>query len=223
MSTKIATLIGATGLIGSNLLHQLQKDDYFTTVRVLVRRPFSQTNFKTEVKLVVFDDTESFKMAIEGSHTVFCAIGTTLKKMEGNKEEYRKIDYDIAVNAARYCKETGCTNFLLVSSVGANSESNNFYLKLKGEIEEAIKRIGLRSSSIFRPSLLLGDRKEKRTGEKFAQIMMETFSFALLGKLSRYKPIHARAVAAAMLTAAKQEREGVTVYEFKEMKVVKGK
>ena len=106
---------------------------------------FQHTNFKTEVKLVAFDDNESFKMGIDGSHTVFCAIGTTLKKMEGNKEEYRKIDFDIAVNAARYCKETGCTNFLLVSSVGANSKSNNFYLKLKGEIEEAIKKAGLRS------------------------------------------------------------------------------
>jgi uncharacterized protein YbjT (DUF2867 family) len=222
MSVKIATIIGATGLIGNHLLQLIQKDGYFTTVRVLVRRPFSHTNFKTEVKLIDFTDHESFKLGIDGSHTVFCAIGTTQQKVNGDKTAYRKIDYDIAVKAARFCKETGCHNFLLVSSVGANAESNNFYLKLKGEIENAIKAIGLRCAAVFRPSILLGERKEKRAGEKIGQVAMQAFSFALIGKLNKYKPIQAQEVAVAMVDAAKRERPGFFVYEYKEMKRVNG-
>lgn len=217
MSVKIATIIGATGLIGNHLLKLLQKDDYFTTIRVLVRRPFSQTNFKTEVKLIDFNDPESLKLGIDGSHTVFCAIGTTQKKVAGDKEAYRKVDYDIAVNAARYCKETGCNQFLIVSSVGANAKSSNFYLKLKGEIEERLRTKKLNSVSIFRPSMLLGNRTEKRTGEKLVQGVMQTFSFLIPDK---YKPITALEVAESMLAASKKETAGVTVYEYKQMKEV---
>ena len=217
MSVRIATIIGATGLIGNHLLQILQKDDYYTTVRVVVRRPFPHTNFKTEVKLIDFTDPESFKLSIDGSHTVFCAIGTTLKKVKGDKKAYREIDYDIAVNAARYCKETGCHNFVLVSSVGANANSNNFYIKLKGEVENAIKNIGLRCVSVFRPSILLGERKENRPAEKIGQYTMKTFSFAFLGTLSKYKPIEAEEVAASMVEIAKKEIPGFNIYEYNEM------
>jgi uncharacterized protein YbjT (DUF2867 family) len=222
MSVRIATIIGATGLIGNHLLQMLQKDDYFTTVRVLVRRPFSHTNYKTEVKLVDFTDHESFKLGIDGSHTVFCSIGTTQQKVKGDKTAYRKIDYDIAVNAAKFCKETGCHNFLLVSSVGANSDSNNFYLKLKGEIENAVKAINLRCISVFRPSMFLGIRKEKRTVEQIGQAAMQAFSFVLLGKLNKYKPIHAQEVAAAMLQISKKEMPGFSLYQYQDMKKVNG-
>ena len=206
-----ATIIGATGLIGNYLLEELLKDNNYDTVRILVRRPFELTHPRLEKKLVNFTDAESFRLALEGSHVVFCAIGTTQKKVKGDKTAYRKVDYDIAVNAARFCKMTGCEKFILVSSAGANSKSNNFYLKLKGEVEDAVKATDLRSVHIMRPSMLIGDRKEFRFAEKIGTPVMKAISFLLP---SKYKPIHGRDVAKAMMIVSKKNEEGFFVYEF---------
>jgi uncharacterized protein YbjT (DUF2867 family) len=138
--------------------------------------------------------------------------------VKGDKEAYKKIDHDIPVNAARFCKETGCNNFLFVSSVGADSKSKNFYLQLKGDVEDDIKKMKLESVSTFRPSILLGDRKESRPGERIGQIAMETFSFVFINNLRKYKPIHAKEVATAITYAAKQQKPGFSVYEYDEMK-----
>jgi uncharacterized protein YbjT (DUF2867 family) len=210
-----ATQIGATGLIGGYLLEELLKDDYFDTVRILIRRPLELTHPKLEKKLVDFTDAESFRLALEGSDVVFCAIGTTQKKVKGDKVAYRKVDYDIPVNAARFCKMIGCEKFVLVSSVGANSKSKNFYLKLKGEVEEALKAVGLKSVHIMRPSMLLGDRKEFRLGEKIGSPVMKAISFLLP---SKYKPIHGRDVAKAMLALGRNGKEGSDYYEFAAIK-----
>ncbi|HEY0732869.1 MAG TPA: NAD(P)H-binding protein, partial [Chitinophagaceae bacterium] len=192
MAKRTATIIGATGLVGSHLLEILENDDYFSNIRLLVRKPIEYKHSKTEVKLIDFSDAESFKLGIDGSDAVFCAVGTTQKKVKGDKTAYRKVDYDIPVHAARYCKETGCEQFLLVSAVGANKASNNFYLKLKGEAEEGIAGSEVNSISIFRPSVIMGERKEKRTGEAIGKLIMQPLSFLLAGKLSRLKPIHAK-------------------------------
>jgi uncharacterized protein YbjT (DUF2867 family) len=210
-----ATLIGATGLIGGYLLDELLKDDDFTTVRILVRRPVEFSHPKLEKKLVDFSDAESFRLGLEGSQLVFCAVGTTQKKVKGDKDAYRKVDYDIPVNAARFSKLCGCEVFVLVSSVGASKQSNNFYLKLKGEVEEAVKAIGLRSVHIMRPSVLLGERKEFRLGEKISKGLMSGLSFLIPAK---YKPIHGREVARAMITAAKMGNTGFSTYEFHDIK-----
>jgi uncharacterized protein YbjT (DUF2867 family) len=195
-----ATLIGATGLIGNYLLEELLQDSYYDTVRILIRRPLELTHPKLEKKLVDFADAESFRLALEGSDVVFCAIGTTQKKVRGDKEAYRKVDYDITVNAAKFCKLNGCETFVFVSAVGANSKSNNFYLKLKGEVEDAVKDVGLKSVHIMRPSLLIGNRKEFRLSEKIAQWVMPVFSFLLPKK---YKPVKAVDVAREMIKIAK--------------------
>jgi uncharacterized protein YbjT (DUF2867 family) len=210
-----ATLIGATGLIGGYLLEELLKDGYFDTVRILVRRPLDLTHPKLEMKLVDFAEAESFRLALESSDMVFCAIGTTQKKVKGDKAAYRKVDHDIPVNAARFCKMTGCEKFILVSSVGANSKSNNFYLKLKGEVEDEVKALGIRSVQIMRPSMLLGERKEFRLGEKIGSPVMKVISFLLP---SKYKPIHGKDVAKAMLAVAKSGKEGNNDYEFSDIK-----
>jgi uncharacterized protein YbjT (DUF2867 family) len=210
-----ATIIGATGLIGGYLLEELLKNDLYDTIRILVRRPVESNHPKLEKKLVDFSDTESFRLALEGSDTVFCAIGTTQQKVKGDKAAYRKIDYDITVNAARFCKLNGCETFCFVSSVGANSKSGNFYLQLKGEIEEAVKATGLRSVSIMRPSVLLGDRKEFRLGEKISKGIMATFTFLIP---SKYKPVHGRDVAKAMIILAAKKTEGIQVYQYHEIK-----
>lgn len=215
MNSRTATIIGATGLIGSHLWELLKTDPYYDTIRLLVRRPFVHSDAKTEAKLIDFNDPESFKLGVYGSHAVFCAVGTTRKKTGGNKEAYRKVDYDIAVKAAQFCSETGCENYLLVSSVGASAKSKNFYLKLKGEIEGTISGYAISSISILRPSMLLGERKEKRTGERLAQSVMETFSLLIPAK---YKPIDAADVAQSMISISKEALPGVRVYEYEQMK-----
>lgn len=217
MPGKTASVIGSTGLIGTHLVQLLQQDKTFDTVRLLVRRPVSNSHPKVEMKLVNFEEPESVKLAIDGSNAVFCAVGTTQKKVKGDKEAYRKVDYDIPVNAARFCAETGCPNFLLVSSVGADSNSNNFYLKLKGEVEDAVSRFSIRNISIFRPSILLGKREESRTGEKIGQAVMSFFSFMMIGSWEKYRPVDAGIVAKAMIQAAKEKNEGSSVYGFGEI------
>jgi len=210
-----ATIIGATGLIGGYLLEELLKDNYYDTVRIIIRRPLELTHPKLEKKLVDFNDYESFRLALEGTDVVFCTIGTTQKKVKGDKAAYRKIDYDIAVHAAQYCQLNGCETFVLVSAVGANSKSSNFYLKLKGEIEDSVKAVGLKSVHIMRPSVLTGDRKEFRFAERISIGIMSGLSFLVP---SKYKAIHARDVAKAMSVAAKMKKEGFTIYEYKEIK-----
>jgi uncharacterized protein YbjT (DUF2867 family) len=210
-----ATLIGATGLTGSYLLEELLKDPYFDTVKILIRRPLDISHPKLEKKIVDFGDSDSLLVAISNSDVVFCAAGTTRKKVKGDKVAYRKVDYGIPVKAARFCKETGCNTFVLISSVGADGKSNNFYLKLKGEVEDAVGELCLKSVHILRPSMLLGERKEFRLGEKIGKVLMTGFSFLLP---SKYKPISAIKVAKAMLNAAKENKEGVFVYGYKKIK-----
>lgn len=209
-----ATLIGATGLIGKQLLNELLKDPFYDTVRILIRRPLDIQHEKLEKKIVDFSDGDSLLVAIDNSDVIFCTIGTTQKKVHGDKTAYRKIDHDIAIDLARFSKMTGCEKFILVSSVGANKESNNFYLKLKGEIEEDLKATGLKSIHIMRPSMLLGDRKEFRFGELIGRIIMPVFSSLLP---ARYKPIKARTVAKKMVEVSKIEKEGFFVYEGRDL------
>jgi len=215
MSTKTATLIGATGLIGGELLNLLLKDDYFQAVKILVRRPFNLVHARLEKKLVDFNDNDSLLVALDNSDIIFCTVGTTQKKVKGDKEAYRKVDYDIPVHAARFSKMVGCNVFVLVSAVGANSKSKNFYLKLKGEVEDQIGKLGIDSVHIMRPSMLVGDRHEYRVAEKIGTPLMKAFSFLLP---SKYKPIKASDVAKAMVAAAKMSEEGFFVYDYEEMR-----
>ncbi|MFI5130323.1 MAG: NAD(P)H-binding protein [Chitinophagales bacterium] len=215
MNEKTATIIGVTGLIGTQLYDLLKQDRSFETIRLIVRRPMPKDDPGTEIKLVDFNDAESLLLAIEGSDVVFCTVGTTNKKVKGDNDAYRKVDFDIPVKAARFCKTTGCETLVLVSAVGANKNSGNFYLKLKGEVEVAVREIGLDSVHIMRPSMLLGDRKEFRAGEKIGKALMQATSFLLP---SKYKPIHARNVAKAMLAVAEEKKKGFFVYEYNDMK-----
>lgn len=215
--SKIVSLAGATGLIGSQLLQMLLEDEHFDKVRVLIRRPIDLAHPKLEKKIVDFGDGDSLLVALDGSQIVFCTIGTTLQKVKGDRKAYRQIDYNIAVNLSRFAKMTGCNDFVLVSSAGANPRSTNFYLKLKGEIEHEIASHKHNSVHIMRPSMLLGERKEFRPMEIMGKVMMPIFSFLLPTK---YKPIKAKTVARAMLNAAKEAKKGIHIYEFGELKEI---
>jgi len=210
-----ATLVGATGLIGGYLLEELLNDPYFNTVRILIRRPVNITHPKLEKKIVDFNESDSVLVALSNSDVVFCAIGSTMKKVKGDKDAYRKIDYDIPVNLARFCKMTGCEKFILVSSAGANSKSMNFYQRLKGETDEAVKEAGPETVHIMRPSLLLGERKEFRLGENIGKAFITTLSFLIPEK---YKAIQGKDVAKVMIALAKKDEEGVFIHENSEIR-----
>ena len=223
MSERTAAIIGVTGMVGNYLLELLLKDKYFSTVRLLVRRPYPKTDPKIEVKLVDFNDAESFKLALEGTDVIFSCVGTTQKNVKGDNELYRKIDFDIPLNAARFGKEAGCEKFILVSSVGANKHSRTFYLRLKGELENAIHSIGLEAVHIMQPSVLLGTRKENRGGESLLQGTMKLTSILFIGSLRKYKAIPGQTVAAAMLHAAKKDEKGFFRYTYDGIKELAGK
>ncbi len=214
MSPKTVTLIGATGLIGGHLLNFLEKDDQVAEIRVLTRRPIEIHHPKVKVIVIDFTNLTAFRSGIAGSDAVFVAVGTTQKKVKGDQAAYRKVDYDIPVKASQICSETGVKQFLLVSSVGASSQSNNFYLKLKGEVEDEISRQSIPSISIFRPSMLLGKRNESRPMETIAQVVSKPLSLLFP---SKYKPIPAEDVARAMVAAGRKNNPGINIYHYREM------
>ncbi len=210
-----ATLVGSTGLIGSYLLEELLNDPHFDTIRILIRRPVDITHPKLEKKIVDFNDSDSLLVALSNSDVLFCSIGSTMKKVKGDREAYRKIDFDIPVKLARFCKMTDCEKFILVSSAGANSKSRNFYQRLKEETEEAVKSVGLKTVHIMRPSLLLGERKEFRMGENIGKALMTSLSFLIPEK---YKAIQGKDVAKVMLALSKKNDEGIFVHENTEIR-----
>lgn len=214
MSGKTATIIGATGMIGTYLQELLINDNYFDTIRLMVRRPIPKPDPKIEIKLVDFEDAESIKLALEGTDVVFCAMGTTMKNVKGDKELYRKIDVEIPLKVARFAKEAGCKRFILISSVGANSKSGTFYLKLKGELEDALKSIGFQSLHIMQPSLLLGKRVENRPSERILQDSMKLLSGLFFGGYRKYRAIPGKTVATAMVAASKKDTPGTFRYLY---------
>jgi uncharacterized protein YbjT (DUF2867 family) len=206
MSGKTAALVGATGLIGTALLKQLLDDPYFTTVKILIRHPVTLSHSKLEKKLVDFEDSDSLLVALNNTDVIFCAVGTTQKKVQGDKAAYRKVDLDIPVQLARLGKMTGAKTIVIVSSVGANEHAKNFYLKLKGEMETAVAKEGIPSVYFMQPSMLLGNRHESRPTEKIMQALMKTLAFLIPRK---YKPVKDSTVAAAMIKVAKESDIGV--------------
>jgi len=217
--SRIVTLIGATGLIGGKLLELLLKDPTIHTVRALVRKTFLSSDPKLQQFVIDFEDAHAYETHMAGAEIVFCAVGTTNSKVQGDKELYKKVDYDIPVFAAKAAAKYGVYCFVLVSAVGANPENNsNFYLKLKGVTEEAVAKEMIPSLNIMRPSLLLGDRKESRFGEKIAQVVMPAFSWALGGSSAKYKAIDASEVAKAMVAVANASPKGIHFYEYIDMK-----
>ena len=212
MSTKQVTLFGGTGLIGGFLLDLLLADQTISKVRVVTRKPLVKQHDKMEVFEIDFSKPEEIERSIGDSKVVFSCIGTTQAQVRGDKKAYRKIDYDITHNIALGCKTKQVDHFLFVSSAGANSGSSNFYMGLKGEIDDAVLNQKLNATTIFRPSLLLGKRTKFRPGERLAQIIMPLFSFLMPTKL---KAIRGERVAKAMFDQSKLKNIGNRVIENK--------
>ena len=208
------TLFGATGLIGNEILKLLENDSYFEKINVVSRRPLELKSKKSNLNIIDFKDYNSYLNVIDGSDIVLAAIGTTQSKVGFNKKKYREIDFDIISNAVKACKEKNVKHFSFVSSAGADINNKSFYLKLKGEIEKEVESKQLNSSTVYRPSLLLGNRKENRFGEKVAQILIPLISFFFP---DNYKPIRASDVAKAMVNESKNYRSGFKIYHYRDI------
>lgn len=207
---KTAVVFGSTGLIGQHLLNGLIQDTLFKDILVVTRRPLAIDHYKLIHKQINFNSPHEIKDCIPEGSIVFSAIGTTNAQVKGDKAKYREIDHDITLNIAQGCLDKEAARFIYVSSSGANAASHNFYLKLKGEIDETVTTLNLNSTLIFRPSLLIGSRKEFRFGEKIAQFLMPLISFAFPKNL---KPITAKNVAKVMIQLSKSKYSGTVVVE----------
>jgi len=190
-----ALVVGATGLVGSNLLAQLEADARFFEVFAFVRSIPSNNFNKIKFIPVNFNELPQELMRAD---VVFCALGTTLKKA-GSKENQHKIDVDIPFRIASAAKNNGTECFALVSSIGANVQSSNFYLHIKGKLEDKIRELQFAKTLIIRPSILLGKRNELRPGERLGIFFVKAFGFLLLGKLKKYRGVKASAVARCMI------------------------
>lgn len=209
---QTAVVIGATGLTGTTLVTLLLRDPQFDKVKVLLRTPSFRPRPGLEVILVDFNDEESLTEAIQGD-VLFCCIGTTIKQA-GSQERFREVDFGIPIRCATLARRQGIKTFLLISSTGADPHSRNFYMRTKGEVEKAIEKLGFSSFHIFRPSLLLGARKEFRLNEWLAIPLAMVFYFLWQGRWRKYRPVKAMNVAKAMLNAAKKVPDGTHIYEY---------
>ncbi len=207
---KKALLLGSSGLIGGSCLKELLADDYYTSIEIWVRTPSGLKHPKLKETIVAFDEMKLIN-SIEAQH-VFCCLGTTIKKAK-TKQAFQKIDYDYVVDAAKLSEKSGVEKFLVISSIGANTKTNNFYLKTKGEMEETVKLCKIPAIFILRPSILFGKRKEFRFGEVIGKFMMRLFTYFFWGKMKKYRGIEASVVAKAMICLAKEENSGVLVLE----------
>ncbi|MBG6111424.1 uncharacterized protein YbjT (DUF2867 family) [Flavobacterium sp. CG_23.5] len=208
---KTALIIGSTGLIGARLLNLLLESSDYEKVVTFVKRDTGIKHPKLTQHIIDFDKPESYKELVVGDD-FFCTIGTTINKA-GSKEAFRKVDFGYPRQFATFAAENKVKQFLIISSLGADETSGNFYLKTKGEIETFLKNCNFESASALRPSLLLGNRNEFRLGEKIGAFFMKTFSVLLLGNLKKYKPIESNDVAKALVKIAQKNNKGFNIYE----------
>ncbi|HEX2092001.1 MAG TPA: oxidoreductase [Longimicrobiaceae bacterium] len=211
MQPRSALLLGATGLVGGHCLELLLEDVAYREVTVVGRRTLSREHPK--LRQVVVDFNRLAESADRfGAQDVFCCLGTTLRTA-GSQEAFRRVDLEYPRAAAEIAVRRGAERFLLVSAMGADPGSRIFYNRVKGEVEAAVRALPFHEVVILRPSLLLGERAERRPGEMLAQRVFGPFSDLLVGPLRKYRPVHGRTVARAMVRLAKEGGEGVRVVE----------
>jgi uncharacterized protein YbjT (DUF2867 family) len=209
---KTAIIIGATGLVGNQLTIKLLNDDRYELVKIFVRKSSGITHPKLEEHVVDFDRLKTWKDQIIGDE-LYSAMGTTMKKA-GSKAAQYKIDFTYQYECAKAASENGVGKYLLVSSAGANSKSSNFYLRIKGELDEKVSEVPFKQINIFRPSFLAGERKESRRGEAIG-ISAVNFLAKIIPPLRKYRPIEAATVAEAMIKAANAENKNkISIYEL---------
>ena len=202
---KTALIFGSSGLIGGHLLNQLIKNKDYSKIRLFVRSDPEINDPKVEIIKTDFNNLEIHKEDIKGDDCFFC-IGTT-KQNSPDKNEYQRVELEVPKQIAQIAKSNLVKSFIFVSALYANPKSSGNYVRFKGLVEEELKRLDFPKLALMRPSFLMGDRKEKRVGEKIGIFVFKLISPLLLGPLKKMRPIHSETVAKAMIRAANENSE----------------
>jgi uncharacterized protein YbjT (DUF2867 family) len=202
---KTALLFGSSGLVGAHLLNQLIKDTNYSKIKLFVRSDAEINDPKVEIIKTDFNNLQNYKEDMKGDDCFFC-IGTTKQNLP-NKNEYKRVELDIPKEISKITKSNLVNSFIFVSALYANPKSSGDYLKFKGLVEEELKELNFPKLAIMRPSFLMGDRKEKRVGEKIGIFVFKLLSPLLLGPLKKMRPVHSETVARAMIRAANENLE----------------
>ncbi len=213
---KTAIILGSSGLVGAALLQQLIKDDSYSKIKVLVRKPSEIKHPKIEEIIVDFKEIDSYKQLVIGD-ILFSCMGTTIKNAKSKAAQY-EVDFTYQFQTAKAAAENGVKTYVLISSIGASAKSNNFYLRMKGELEEAVKPLPFQQINIMRPGPLGGNRKEFRISEALSFPILKFFN--ALGLFRKYRIIDVKIVAKAMINSIKQNENKLNVFESEEMFVI---
>jgi uncharacterized protein YbjT (DUF2867 family) len=212
---KRALILGATGLVGGHLVKLLLDDDRYERLTVFVRRSPGILHPKLTEHIVDFDNPEAWEGLVTGDD-LFSCLGTTIKKA-GSQDAQHRIDYTYQYRTAKAAAEKGVTTYVLVSSSGANPHSRIFYSRIKGELDRDVRGLPFRTISILKPSVLMGEREEKRTGESLG-VFLGKILIPLIPPLRKYRPIPAETVAKAMIKAANDpDARDFSEYELEEI------
>lgn len=211
----IASVVGATGLVGAEVVSLLCSDADVDEVHVLVRRTLDNPRLARNPKLIqhVVDFERLNQVSWPNADALFCCLGTTIKAA-GSRSAFRTVDFDYVVGSARLARRAGASSLVVVSAVGADAKSSVFYSRTKGEMEAAVETLGFDSVVLIRPSLLEGARTESRFGERIALVASKLIRPLLP---ARYRPVTSQAVAHAMIASAKKRTRGVTVIESEQI------
>lgn len=209
--TRTALIAGASGLVGGHCLNLLLQSERYSQVISIGRRDVPVIHPKLDQQVVDFDNLRKYASILAAADDVYCCLGTTIKKA-GSKEAFYKVDYKYVVQLAELTSASQASQFLVVTAMGADPKAKIFYNKVKGRAEKDIQAQNFTTIHIFRPSLLLGEREEKRLGETIGAALMKPLSILMLGPLKKYKPIKGETVARAMLQAASMDKEGIFIY-----------
>lgn len=210
LEIRSAIVVGATGLVGSELIKLLCESEEYVSVTAIARRKLDYEHTKLVTKVRLFDQLE--ESDIDFADELFCCLGTTMKKA-GSREEFEKVDVEYPLQVASLAKKRGIPHIIVMSAFSANESSLFYYNKVKGKLEKELASLELPQLSIIRPSLLVGERKEFRLGEKFGEWLLKGLNPLLIGPLKNYRSIEASQVALAMkLIALFGKKSPVTIY-----------
>ncbi|MCB0508275.1 MAG: oxidoreductase [Chitinophagales bacterium] len=216
---KTALIIGATGLVGGLVLEQLLNNNDYDSVVALTRKSLQNQHPKLKEVIVDFDKLEDYSENFKAD-VVFCCLGSTIKKA-GSQAAFKKIDYEYPLKVAEIAKQNGTKKCLIISALGASKSSIIFYNRVKGEVEEALSQLHFDALHILQPSLIIGERNEKRFAEGLAQKLSPIYGTVMFGPFTKYKSIRAEQIAKAMVYFSKTDATGVQRHDNRELLKVK--
>lgn len=213
-----AVIVGATGLVGRELVRLLLNTKKYDKVIVIARRRLSIVHPRLEQQLILFDQLHECPRQWFEDADVFCTLGTTIKKA-GSKEQFEKVDNHYVIETAKIAKQSHSNKFIVITAMGSDEQSKIFYNRVKGKTEQQLQQLQLQQLIIVRPSLILGERNEVRFGESLVAKLSMWLSFIFKGKMKKYKPIQAKDIAIGMFKLAKLCKESLIIVSSDEIEV----